>query len=42
MTETRLQARLGEDGYAAYGEGRALAPEDALALALQPDELETR
>jgi non-specific serine/threonine protein kinase len=37
-TEAELQARLGEDAYAAvYAEGRALALEDALALALRPD-----
>ena len=37
-TEAELRARLGEDAYAAaYAEGRALALEDALALALRPD-----
>jgi predicted ATPase/class 3 adenylate cyclase len=37
-TEAQLRARLGEDAYAAvYAEGRALALEDALALALRPD-----
>jgi predicted ATPase len=37
-TEVELRARLGEDAYAAvYAEGRALALEDALALALRPD-----
>jgi predicted ATPase len=36
--EAELRARLGEDAYAAvYAEGRALALEDALALALRPD-----
>ena len=36
--ETQLRVRLGEDAYAAtYAEGRALALEDALALALRPD-----
>ena len=39
-TEAELRAKLGEDTYAAlYAEGRALALEDALALALQPDGL---
>ena len=37
-TEAELRARLGEDGYAAaYAEGRGLALEDALTLALGPD-----
>ena len=37
-TEAGLRASLGEDAYAAaYAEGRALALEDALALALRPD-----
>ena len=37
-TEAELRGRLGEDAYAAaYAEGRALALEDALALALRPD-----
>jgi hypothetical protein len=37
-TEGELRTRLGEDTYAtAYAEGRALALEDALALALRPD-----
>jgi predicted ATPase len=37
-TGAELRARLGEDAYAAvYAEGRALALEDALALALRPD-----
>jgi predicted ATPase len=37
-TEAELRERLGEDAYAAaYAEGRALALEDALALALRPD-----
>ena len=37
-TEAELRARLGEDAYAAaYAEGRALALEDALVLALRPD-----
>ncbi len=37
-TEAELRVRLGEDVYAAvYAEGRALALEDALALALRPD-----
>jgi tetratricopeptide (TPR) repeat protein len=37
-TEAELRASLGEDAYAAaYAEGRALALEDALALALRPD-----
>ena len=37
-TEAELRARLGEDAYAAlYAEGRALALEDALALAFRPD-----
>ena len=37
-TDAELRARLGEDAYAAvYAEGRALALEDALALALRPD-----
>jgi predicted ATPase/class 3 adenylate cyclase len=37
-TEAELRARLGEDAYAVvYAEGRALALEDALALALRPD-----
>jgi predicted ATPase len=36
--EAELRADLGEDAYAAvYAEGRALALEDALALALRPD-----
>ncbi|HMI99707.1 MAG TPA: adenylate/guanylate cyclase domain-containing protein [Gaiellaceae bacterium] len=36
--EAELRAELGEDAYAAvYAEGRALALEDALALALRPD-----
>jgi predicted ATPase/Tfp pilus assembly protein PilF len=36
--EAELRARLGEDGYAtAYAEGRALALEDALTLALRAD-----
>jgi predicted ATPase len=36
--EAEIRARLGEDAYAAvYAEGRALAIEDALMLALQPD-----
>jgi predicted ATPase/Tfp pilus assembly protein PilF len=36
--EAELRARLGEDAYAAaYADGRALALEDALALALQAD-----
>ena len=36
--EAELRARLGEDACAAvYAEGRALALEDALALALRPD-----
>ena len=36
--EAELRAELGEDAYAAvYEEGRALALEDALALALRPD-----
>jgi predicted ATPase len=37
-TRAELRARLGKDAYAAvYAEGRALALEDALALALRPD-----
>jgi predicted ATPase/class 3 adenylate cyclase len=37
-TKEELLARLGEDAYAAaYTEGRALALEDALVLALRPD-----
>jgi hypothetical protein len=37
-TEAELRMRLGEDAYAAvHAEGRALALEDALALALRPD-----
>ena len=41
-TEAGLRAKLGEDAYAAlYAEGRTLALEDALALALQPDGLES-
>ena len=37
-TEAELRARLGEDGYAAaYADGRELALEDALTLALGPD-----
>jgi hypothetical protein len=37
-TEAELRARLGEDAYAAvYADGRALALEAALALALRPD-----
>jgi predicted ATPase len=36
--EAELRAELGDDAYAAvYAEGRALALEDALALALRPD-----
>ena len=37
-TEAELRTRLGEDAYESdYAEGRALALEDALALALRPD-----
>jgi predicted ATPase/class 3 adenylate cyclase len=37
-TEAELRARLGEDAYAAvHAEGRALALEEALVLALRPD-----
>ena len=37
-TEAELRATAGEDAYAAaYAEGRALALEDALALALRLD-----
>jgi predicted ATPase len=37
-TEAELRARLGDNAYATvYAEGRALALEDALALALRPD-----
>jgi len=37
-TEAALRARLGEDAYeSVYAKGRALALEDALALALRPD-----
>src|SRR5580765_6413043 len=37
-TEAELRGRLGKDAYAAaYAEGRALALEAALALALRPD-----
>jgi hypothetical protein len=36
--EAGLRARLGENAYtAAYAEGRSLAVEDALELALRPD-----
>ena len=38
QAEAELRARLGEDAYAAaYTEGRGLALEDALTLALRPD-----
>jgi hypothetical protein len=37
-TEAELRGRLGEDAYSAlHAEGRPLALEDALALALRPD-----
>jgi hypothetical protein len=38
IREAELRTRLGEDAYESdYAEGRALALEDALALALRPD-----
>jgi predicted ATPase/class 3 adenylate cyclase len=41
-TEAKLRAKLGEDAFTSvYQEGRALALEDALTLAFQPDDVES-